>query len=107
MRIELDPEVWPAIPDNYDLRCHVEDMQDDNTVNRLDFFETDDGWCVHVTHRTSGACDAVGQTFLLPSDVSDAIAEIHGSSEDRIIWRSGLGVQVEILAVRAEQGEQP
>lgn len=95
MKIELDPESWADLPTD-EIRDHVDDMQDSSTVNRLDFFETDDGWCVHVVHRTSGACDAVGQTFLLPTGVSDALAEIHGESEERIIWRSGLGAQVVI-----------
>lgn len=96
MRIELDPETWTSLPDDYELRNHVLDVQDSTTTNRLDFFESDDGWCVRVVHRTSGACDAIGQTFLLPAQVSDTLAEIHGESEDRIIWRTGLGAQVVI-----------
>lgn len=93
MKIELDPESWADLPTD-DIRDHIAEMEDSHTVNRLNFFETDDGWCVHVVHRTAGACDAVGQTFLLPESVSDAIAEVHGDSEERIIWRSGLGAQV-------------
>lgn len=96
MNVNLDPESWPDLTADNDLHDHVVDMHDSSTVSRLNFFETDDGWCVHVVHRTAGACDAVGQMFLLPPVVSDALAEIHGDSEDRIIWRSGLGVQVTI-----------
>lgn len=95
MRVELDAESWLVVPDDHELAEHVDDMQDETTNDRLNFFATDDGWCAQVTHRTSGACDAVGQTFMLPADVSDAIAEIHEASADRIIWRSGIGLQVD------------
>lgn len=94
MRVELNPESWVALSDDYEYRDHVDDVEGDSRTNRLDFFETDDGWCVRVVHRTSGACDWIEQTFLLPADASDAMAEIHADSEDRIIWRSGLGAQV-------------
>ena len=95
-RIALDPESWPTVPDDPEVAEHVYEMRGDDTNNRLNFFYTDDGWCVHVTHSTAGACDAVGQTFMLPASVSDALADLHRESEDRIIWRSGIGLQVEV-----------
>lgn len=96
MKVDLDPERWHELPADHDLREHVAEMRESSTVNRLDFFETDDGWCVHVVHHTAGACDAVSATFLLSGNLSDTIAEIHSESEERIIWRSGLGAQVTI-----------
>jgi len=94
VNIHLDPESWTEIPDDHDLREHINELREDPTANRFNFFQTDDGWCVEVVHRTSGACDAVGATFLLPAEISNLFDEMHDDSEERIIWRSGLGIQV-------------